>query len=430
MRNFLVKSLVPRCHTVLSAGSAEEAASYLDAQHIDLIVLDISLPGQSGISWLKTLREGGYRGHVILITAFADLDTAIEALRASASDFILKPFRIPQMLNAIKHCFESSRLQRENFVLKHTLSSQVCSMDAIVGASPSVQALRDALPRIAAVDSTVLLQGESGTGKELVARSIHAMSHRAARPFVPVNCASMSPEILERTLFGHTQAAFPEASSARDGLFFYAQGGTLFLDEVADLPLNVQAALLRAVEDLRIQPLGSAQLIPVNVRIMAATNRSLLREVEAGRFRSDLYYRLKVMDISMLPLREHKEDIAELAQHFVRHLAPSMGVTGLKISPAQMDYLQQYHWPGNVRELRNLVERSLIVGELNVSALYGAAPAVANRTLPVTTDLQTLEKLHIQSVLDSVQGDKARAAELLGISRRTLERRSAEWASE
>lgn len=430
MRNFLLKSLVPRCHTVWSAGSAEEGAQYLEAQHIDLIVLDISLPGQSGIAWLKTLREDGYRGHVILITAFADLDTAIEALRASASDFILKPFRIPQILNAIKHCFESSRLQRENFVLKHTLRSHAGSMDGLVGASLSVQALRDALPRIAAVDSTVLLQGESGTGKELVARTLHAMSPRSARPFVPVNCASISSELLESTLFGHAQGAFPGATSTRDGLFYYAQGGTIFLDEVADLPLGLQAALLRAVEDLRIRPLGSAQLIPVNVRIMAATNRSLQQEVEAGRFRSDLYYRLKVMDITMLPLREHKEDIPELAQHFVRHLAPSMGVAGLKISPTQMGYLQQYHWPGNVRELRNLVERSLIVGELNVSALYDAAPAVANRTLPVTTDLQTLERLHIQSVLESVHGDKTRAAELLGISRRTLERRSAEWASE
>jgi transcriptional regulator with PAS, ATPase and Fis domain len=212
-------------------------------------------------------------------------------------------------------------------------------------------------------------------------------------------------------------------------LFYYAQGGTLFLDEVAELALPLQAALLRAVEDLRVRPVGSTQLVPVNVRIMAATNRSLQHEVEAGRFRKDLYYRLQVVDIALKPLREHKEDIADLVQHFMEHLLPGKGATPLHITAAQMDYLMQYAWPGNARELRNLIERSLILGELNVSALYGAAPSSASAAEPVATNLQTLEKQHIQSVLDSVQGDKTRAAELLGISRRTLERRCAEWAA-
>ena len=271
MRNFLVKTLVPRCRTVHSAGSAEEGAQYLQAQHFDLIILDITLPGLSGVGWLKALRESGYRGHVILITAFADLDTAIEALRAGASDFILKPFRVPQMLNAIKHCFESSRLQRENFVLRHTLSRQTGSASGLIGNSAYMRGLRETLTRVAAVDSTVLLQGESGTGKELVARALHALSPRAAGQFVPVNCASMSPEHMESTLFGHAKGAFAGASAARDGLFYYAQGGTLFLDEVAELPLALQAALLRAVEDLCVRPVGSTQLVPVNVRIMAHT---------------------------------------------------------------------------------------------------------------------------------------------------------------
>ena len=428
MRNFLVKTLVPRCRTVLSAGSAENGAEILQEQHVDLIILDIALPGQSGVAWLKVLREGGFRGHVILITAFADLDTAIEALRAGASDFILKPFRVPQMLNAIKHCFESSRLQRENYVLRHTLSRQVGSTTGLIGSSSYMQALRETLARVAAFDSTVLLQGESGTGKELVARALHALSPRASGQFVPVNCAAMSPERMEITLFGHAKGAFSGASAARDGLFYYAQGGTLFLDEVAELALPLQAALLRAVEDLSVRPIGSTQLVPVNVRIMAATNRSLQREVEAGRFRKDLYYRLQVVEIALQPLREHKEDIAELVQHFMAHLLPGKGAAPLKITGAQMDYLMQYAWPGNARELRNLVERSLILGELNVSALYGAAPTA--KEMPAATDLQSLEKQHIQSVLDSVQGDKTRAAELLGISRRTLERRCAEWSTQ
>jgi DNA-binding NtrC family response regulator len=239
----------------------------------------------------------------------------------------------------------------------------------------------------------------------------------------------MSPERMESTLFGHAKGAFAGASTAHDGLFYYAQGGTLFLDEVAELPLALQAALLRAVEDLRVRPVGSTQLVPVNVRIMAATNRSLQQEVEAGRFRKDLYYRLQVVDIVLRPLREHKEDIADLVQHFMAHLVPGKGISPLQITGAQMAYLMQYAWPGNARELRNLIERSLILGELNVSALYGSAPSPTDHGGPPATNLQSLEKQHIQSVLDSVQGDKTRAAELLGISRRTLERRSAEWST-
>lgn len=429
MRNFLVKTLVPRCHTVHAAGTAEEGAQFLLKQHVDLIILDISLPGQSGLAWLQSLRAQGFRGCVILITAFADLETAIEALRAGASDFILKPFRVPQILNAIKHCFECARLARENFVLRHTLSRQTDTTIGLIGQSAFMHSLRESLPRVAQVDSTVLLQGESGTGKELVARALHHLSPRNHGPFVPVNCASTSPELMEGTLFGYAKGAFKGASNARDGLFYYAQGGTLFLDEVAELTPPLQAALLRALEDLQIRPLGSNQLIPVNVRIMAATNRALKDEVAAGRFRKDLYYRLQVVDINLAPLRERKADIADLVTHFMTQLAPRMGVPPLKISPEQMNYLMQYDWPGNARELRNLIERSLILGELNVSALYGTPAHRTTAHTAQTTDLQTLEKQHIQSVLDGVQGDKTRAAELLGISRRTLERRCADWAT-
>jgi DNA-binding NtrC family response regulator len=431
MRNFLVKTLVPRCDRVMEAGSAEQGADIVRQHHVDLIILDISLPGRNGVSWLKELREQGFSGAVILITAFADLDTAIEALRAGASDFILKPFRVPQILNAIKHCFECARLARENYVLKRSLSARHGASHGLVGHSAVISALSQSLNRVAAVDSTVLLQGESGTGKELVARALHDLSPRAPGPFVPVNCASMSPELIESELFGHAKGAFTGATKARDGLFFYAQGGTLFLDEVAELPLPLQATLLRALEDLKIRPVGSTQLLPMNVRIIAATNRSLAEEVTAGRFRKDLYYRLQVVEITLPPLREHKEDIADLVSHFMAQLVPLLGVAPLDITPAEMDYLMQYNWPGNARELRNLVERSLILGSLNVSALYSVGKQGASAAGPTgmfTTDLQTLEKQHIQTVLDSVQGDKTLAAQLLGISRRTLERRAAEWA--
>jgi DNA-binding NtrC family response regulator len=429
MRNFLVKTLVPRCHFVMEAGSAEEGSELLGAHHVDLIILDISLPGKSGVAWLKELRDQGFSGEVILITAFADLDTAIEALRAGASDFILKPFRVPQILNAVKHCYERSRLARENYILRRSLPAGVAQRGGLIGRSQAMEQLTESMRRIAAVNSTVLLQGESGTGKELVARALHELSARAQGPFVPVNCASMSPELIESELFGHAKGAFTGASKARDGLFYYAQGGTLFLDEVAELPLALQATLLRALEDLKIRPVGSQQLLPVNVRIVAATNRSLAGEVAAGRFRKDLYYRLQVVELTLPPLREHKQDIADLVAHFMAQLAPSLGVEPLAISEQEMAYLMQYDWPGNVRELRNLIERSLILGTLNVSALYAQPARSAQQATEGTTDLHTLEKQHILSVLDSVSGDKTRAAQLLGISRRTLERRVAEWAA-
>jgi len=392
------------------------------------VILDITLPGKNGITWLRELRDQGYSGEVILITAFADLETAIEALRAGASDFILKPFRVSQILNAVKHSLERSHLRRENWVLRRTLRQRVAPMDVLIGDSETMRALRAALLRAAAVASTVLLTGESGTGKELAARALHNDSPRARAPFVPVACATMSPERIETELFGHARGAFAGATKGRDGLFYYAQGGTLFLDEVAELPLPVQAALLRVLDDRRIRPVGSEQQFAVDVRIIAATNRRLSDEVAAGRFRNDLYYRLQVVEIALPPLREHKDDIPGLAAHFIQSLAPQLGVEAIGVSDAEMAYLCQYDWPGNVRELRNLVERSLILGSLNLSALYPgeAKPALKDPQQP--TDLHELEKRHILAVLDSVAGDKTRAAQLLGISRRTLERRCAEWA--
>src|SRR5690606_378140 len=348
-----------------------------------------------------------------------------EALRAGASDFILKPFRVPQILNAIQQFYERARLRRDNFVRRRPTSPTAQPRRALVGTSPTPLPLRDARQRLAAQHSTLVLPGEPGTGKELVARALHALSSRAAGPFVPVNCAGVSPEHLASELFGHAKGAFSGATRARDGLFHYAQGGTLFLDEIAELPLPVQAALLRAIEDLCIRPVGSEQSVPLSLRIVAATNRRLTDEVAAGRFRQDLYFRLPVVERTLAPLREHKDDIPELVAHFMAQLAPTLGAEPLRIGEEEMAFLQQYHWPGNVRELRNLVERSLILGQLNVSALYpGTAPEAQ---APRPTDLHTLEKLHILSVLDSVQGDKTRAAQLLGVSRRTLERRVAEW---
>jgi DNA-binding NtrC family response regulator len=432
MRNFLVKTLTPRAGHVMAAGSAEEAELLLARHRFDLVILDITLPGKSGIELLHQMHAQGAASEVVLITAFADLDTAIEALRAGAGDFLLKPFRVAQVLGACRQVLDRARLKRENWVLKRALQQRTPVADGLVGSSIVIKGLQAALHRVAAVDSTVLLTGESGTGKELAALALHRLSPRATGPnpgpFVPVNCATSAPELIEAELFGQ---------AGRDGLFIYAQGGTLFLDEVAELPLPLQATLLRVIETKRLRPLGSEQEVPVNVRIVAASNRALRDEVTAGRFRADLYYRLQVVEITLPPLAAHKEDIPELVAHFIDTLAPRLGVEPIEVSADEMRYLTQYAWPGNVRELRNLIERSLIVGALNVSALYQSLERSERSVQPAraapepvagVTDLHTLEKRHILAVLDSVDGDKTRAAQLLGISRRTLERRCAEWA--
>ena len=433
MRNFLLKALTPRAGLVLGAASAEEAEVLLARHRFDLVVMDIAMPGKDGITLLKELRAQGNPCEVVLITAFASLDTAIEALRAGAGDLLVKPFRVTQALSAVTQGLERARLKRENWVLRRSLQQRTPPADGLVGTSIAIKGLQAALARMAAVDSTVLLTGESGTGKELAALALHHGSPHASAPFVPVNCASVLPGQLEAELFGQP---------GRDGLFVYAQGGTLFLDEINELPLALQATLLRVLDTGRVRPLFSDVEIPLQLRVVAATSRPLRDEVAAGRFRADLYWRLQVVEIKLPPLRAHKEDIPELVAHFIATLAPRLGVPPIEVSAEEMGYLQQYDWPGNVRELRNLLERSLIVGALNVSALYqglsrGRAEATVAPPAPQLqsqsqqprgpTDLHTLEKQHILAVLESVQGDKTQAAALLGISRRTLERRFAEW---
>ncbi len=426
MRNFLVKTLSPRIGQVMAAASAEDAELLLQRHRFDLLILDITLPGKNGLALLRELREQGVPCEVVLITAFADLDTAIDALRAGAGDFLLKPFRVAQVLGAVRQGLDRARLKRENWVLRRSLTQRTARAAGLVGRSIVIKGLQAALQQVAAVDSTVLLTGASGTGKELAAVALHGLSRRSAAPFVPVNCAAISPSAIEAELFGQP---------GRDGLFVYAQGGTLFLDEVAELPMPMQGLLLRALESRRIRPMGSEQEVALDLRIVAASNKPLRPEVDAGRFRADLYYRLQVVEITLPRLAAHKEDIPDLVAHFIDTLAPVMGVDPIEISSDEMRYLQAYDWPGNVRELRNLIERSLIVGALNVSALYQSlARPAPNKPAPALvddgiTDLQTLEKRHILAVLASVDGDKTRAAGLLGISRRTLERRCAEWAT-
>lgn len=422
MRNFLGRALASRCGTVRTAASAEEGARLVEEQHIDLIILDISLPGKSGIEWLHELRQTGFHGDVILITAFADMDTAIGALRGGASDFILKPFRIDQLLAAMDRAFDRARLARDNFVLRRAVTA-FSEVTELVGDSPAMHDIRKMIGRLAGVPSTVLISGESGTGKEVVARALHRHSPRAAHPFVPINCGAIAPELIESELFGHVKGAFTGSGGERKGLFFYAHGGTLFLDEVGELPPAMQTKLLRALEEKKIRPVGAERELPVDVRILAATNRNLAEEVRQGRFRQDLFYRLDVVSLHIPPLRERRDDILPLARHFMNTLSAQLGVAPLAIDddPA----LLGYDWPGNARELRNLIERSLILGGFPGGGAGPArAPAAAAQA---SATLEDMEKQHILQVLGKVAGNKSEAARILGISRKTLERKCSAW---
>ena len=428
MRSFLSRALGSRCGLVEAAPSAEAAAELANRIHFDVVILDIALPGKSGVEWLRELKAGGFAGDVILITAFADIDTAIQALRAGAADYILKPFRLDQILAAVKRSLDRSRLVRENFVLKRQLAER-SGDEGIVGQSEAIQKVRAMVRRLAPLPSTVLLQGESGTGKEVVARALHELSPRASRPFVPVNCGAISPELIESELFGHAKGAFTGAADARNGLFYYAQGGTIFLDEIGELPQAIQTKLLRVVEDRRIRPVGSNREVPVDVRIIAATNRDLGRAVAEGRFREDLFYRLDVVAMTLPPLRERPGDIAMLARHFVLQLAPHLGVEALPLTADVARALAEYPWPGNARELRNFIERSLILGHypLEALAIADAASDLDGDAAGSPDSLAEVEKRHMLTVLEASGGNKTEAARRLGISRKTLERKCALW---
>jgi DNA-binding NtrC family response regulator len=424
MVSFLQRALTQRYGKVDTGDSVEAAAPLLQRQLYDLIILDISLPGVSGIDWLHDLRQDGYAGDVVLITAYADLDTAIDALRAGAADFLLKPFSVAQMLNSVERCFDRSRLRRENFVLRREVEERTTAVDGVIGQSAVMLSVCDRLRRIAPTPATILLSGESGTGKEVAARALHRMSPRAAGPFVPVNCAAISPELIESELFGHVKGAYTGAQQNRGGLFYYARGGTLFLDEISELPLAAQAKLLRALEERRIRPVGSEQEIAVDVRVIAATNREMTAEVAAKRFRQDLYYRLQVLEVTLPPLRDRPEDIPLLVEHFMAQLTPTLGVPALSLDPRTLARLSDYDWPGNVRELRNLVERSLILGWFDI----GAEPEVSAAATAATDEtLAAVEKRHILAVLAACDGNKSEASRRLDISRKTMDRKCQAW---
>ncbi|MGF1762139.1 sigma-54-dependent transcriptional regulator [Aliivibrio kagoshimensis] len=450
MQTILQKALSKKFAQVSTASSIEEAEKLRKMTHFDLMILDINLPGRSGIEWHEAFTSQGRGCDVIFMTGYADLDTAIKALRIGAADFILKPFNLEQMMNSVQRCIERRQLERNNFALQR--ESDINNPINIIGHSSKTTAMKQVMSKIAPSSAAVLIQGESGTGKELVARGIHQMSKRSG-PFVPVNCGAIASELLESELFGHVSGAFTGAKKGREGLFRVANHGTLFLDEIGEMPLTMQASLLRAIEQKSIRPVGAEKEVSVDVRIVAATNRNLIEEVEKGRFREDLYYRLNVLIVELPPLRDRKEDLVCLIDHFTTKQAKELSIEPVLWTHEDVVAMSHYDWPGNIRELKNLIERCLLLGKPPADYWRELQPDHQSKTdNPITpveqaimSDLSVdltqqnlldypeqwllkeVEKAHIIKVVSANDGNKSAAARQLGVARKTLERKFKEW---
>lgn len=418
MRNFLVKTLSPRVQRVEQAASPQEATEKLDAAHFDLVILDNVMPRTTGLEWLAEQQRRGFFGDTILITAYADLETAIAALRAGVSDFVLKPFRANQILGAVARTLDRKNLRRDNTLLRRELRTGLFQ-GKLLGKSEVMVAVRAMLAKLAPLPTPVLFTGASGTGKELAARHLHHLSDRADKPFVAVNCAAISTERMVQELFGSIEGG----ERLTPGLLLLADGGTLFLDEVAQMPEALQAALLRVLEDQRIRPVGAERELPLNLRFLFATNADLQALVAQGKFRADLYHRINVLTVEMPPLRDRSDDILELAALFTTQFSQSLGMPGLELDEQTLLKLRRYDWPGNVRELRNLAERSVILGGFP-EEFAGAGSVTGAQAIE---DLDLVVQRHILHMLDLCDGNRAEAARRLGVSRKTIDRKIAQW---
>jgi DNA-binding NtrC family response regulator len=443
-------------YEIAEAGSVQEARAQFERRTPDLLLLDVNLPGQSGLEFLRELHQPGAEGTpekemplVVLITAHGSERMAVEAIKSGAYDYLSKPFEVEDLRLVVKNAVETIQLRRENQLLRERIELEGAQRGSLIGNSESMKRVRALIEKVSETDATVLVRGESGTGKELVAREIHERSTSRRRgAFIAVNCAALPSELIESELFGHEKGAFTGATARRQGKFEQADGGTLFLDEIGDMSANVQAKLLRALEERRIERLGGgAESIPVDVRIVSATHRPLEQEIEKGNFRADLFYRLRVVTVEITPLRERREDIPALAETFVRLAAERYNLPVRTIAPAAMRRLVEYEWPGNVRELRNAVERAMVLAEgddltardlpeeINAgSKTQNAATRPASveseasgndLSVPFTADFRDdrreFERRYITRCLEETGGNVTRAASILGMHRQSLQ---------
>ena len=433
MREILEALLAPEGYDVRVASDGAEGLELARSLPFDAAIVDVMMPGMDGLTVLDELKRIDEDLAVVMVTAYASVDTAVDAMKRGALDYITKPFKNDEVLVVLRNAVERRRLETENRVLKQTLQERYHKFDNIIGKSARMRQVFDLIIQAAPSRSTILIQGESGTGKELIARAIHTHSARAERSFVTVNSGNLPPDLLESNLFGHVKGAFTGAVYPKKGLFEVADRGSIFFDEIGNIPLETQPKLLRVIQEREFMRLGGVENLKVDVRIIAATNVDLQQMMQEGRFREDLYYRLHVITIPLPPLRERKDDIPLLVLHFLQKYGDENGKPGLQLAPEALDLLVDYDWPGNVRELENVIERAVV---LSPGSRIGAdlVPDHVRRkptfqipqlTVPpeglslkdVVTDF---EKRLIESTLESAGGVQKRAAELLRIKPTTL----------
>jgi two-component system, NtrC family, response regulator AtoC len=441
LRHMLQVFLTREGYEVVSAASATMALAELEARDYDCVLSDVRMGKVSGLDMLDELSRRGRMPTVIMMSAYGSIDLALDAMKRGAYDYVSKPFKPDEMLLALRKAEERERLRRENRELRRALAERVPtvagdSLGGMIGKSPPMQAVFRTLQKVAEYKTNVLITGESGTGKELVARALHDLGPRAQMPFVAVNCGAIPEALLESELFGHRKGAFTDASRDKKGLFEEATGGTLFLDEIGELPLGLQVKILRAIQEEEIRRLGDTREIQIDVRIVAATVRDLPAEVKRGGFREDLFYRLNVLPMQLPPLRDRREDIPSLVEHFVRryhgkHAAAGMRVEG--VAPDAMELLLAYGWPGNVRELENTIERAMVLSEgkrieavVLEDRIRAAGPrersriTIAADEMSIKKTTRQLEEDLIRKALVTTGGNRTNAAKMLEISHRAL----------
>lgn len=416
---------------VVTASNVREAKSHIPDK-VGVVVTDLVLPDGSGLDLLAYINDKAPHIGVILITGHGTIDTAVAALKQGAIDYLTKPVIPDELVVRVRRAFRERATALELAALRQQVEEEH-RFGMLVGRSPAMRRVFEQIKLVAPTKATVLITGESGTGKELVARAIHANSDRATRPFIPVNCPAIPETLLESELFGHEKGAFTGAVTRKQGLFQAAEGGTLFVDEISELPLGAQAKLLRAIETRRVMPVGSTREIEVDVRLVAATNRNLQERVAEGKFREDLYYRLKVAEIFLPPLRERVEDIPLLAYHFLKEVARDTNRPVREITPEAMEILMRYPWPGNVRELRNTLEGIIVFCNKPVIDVNDLPPHIRT-SQPVHGSvfqpgmtIEEMEREAIRRTLEHTGGKRTEAARLLGISVRTLQRKIKEY---
>ncbi|MGV7004389.1 sigma-54-dependent transcriptional regulator [Desulfovibrio sp. QI0442] len=410
------------------ASSGEEALELCRERPFDLILMDVRMGGMSGIEATRAVKAYNPAIPILIMTAYSDVSSAVEALKAGAYDYLTKPLAFDALKLALERALDHASLRHEVRTLRHELAAGLDARN-VIGQSQAMRQVLDLVSAIAPSEATVLVTGESGTGKEVVAKLIHANSNRRSGPYVAVNCAALTETLLESELFGHEKGAFTGAEKRREGRFLAADKGTIFLDEIGEIPLSMQVKLLRVIQERELQRVGGDQTVRVDVRILAATNKDLAREVEEGRFRQDLYYRLNVVALQLPPLRERGEDIPLLAMHFMKLFAERNGKTVKGFTPGAMDRLLKHNWPGNVRELENAVERAVVllvgeyISERELPPTIGGQEAevsAASRLDFANMTLEEIERMAVMDTLAQVGGNKSEAARRLGINRKTL----------